>query len=109
MSETDCDVLVVGGGVTGVGAALSAARAGARTTLIESRPFVGGNATTGLAIHSFFTRHREQVVRGIAQELVGACQAAGGRGRARSVRRLRQHGDTGGWRHIPDGGQSPPA
>ncbi|GHS88702.1 hypothetical protein AGMMS50218_13160 [Actinomycetota bacterium] len=78
MPETDCDVLVVGGGVTGVGAALAAARSGARTTLIESRPFVGGNATTGLAVHSYFTRYREQVVKGIAQELVDECQAAGG-------------------------------
>lgn len=78
MAEADCDVLVVGGGVTGVGAALTAARNGARTTLLEAHPFVGGNATTGLAIHSYFTRYREQVVKGVAQELVDACQAAGG-------------------------------
>lgn len=78
MTDTTCDVLVVGGGVTGVGAALAAARSGARTTLVEARPFVGGNATTGLAIHSYFTRNREQVVKGVAQDLLDACQAAGG-------------------------------
>lgn len=78
MSDWDCDVLVVGGGVTGVGAAIAAARTGARTILLEARPFVGGNAATGLCIHSYFTRFREQVVFGLAQELVDRCTAAGG-------------------------------
>lgn len=78
MSDWDCDVLVVGGGVTGVGAAIAAARSGAQTILLEARPFVGGNAATGLCIHSYFTRFREQVVFGLAQELVDRCTAAGG-------------------------------
>lgn len=78
MSDVDCDVLVVGGGVTGVGAAIAAARSGAQTVLLEARPFVGGNAATGLCIHTYFTRFREQVVFGLAQELVDRCTAAGG-------------------------------
>jgi len=36
------DVLVCGGGPAGVGAALFAARTGAKTMLIESMPFLGG-------------------------------------------------------------------
>jgi sarcosine oxidase, subunit alpha len=36
------DVLVVGGGAAGLGVALEAARAGARTVLIESEPNLGG-------------------------------------------------------------------
>ncbi|HYM67141.1 MAG TPA: 2Fe-2S iron-sulfur cluster-binding protein, partial [Patescibacteria group bacterium] len=36
------DVLVVGGGPAGIGAAIEAARAGARTMLIESEPALGG-------------------------------------------------------------------
>ncbi len=47
----EADVLVVGGGPAGVGAALAAARRGARTFLIEQSGAVGGVATTGLMSH----------------------------------------------------------
>ena len=43
-----CDVLIAGGGVAGVAAALSAARAGAKVTLIEREYALGGLATLGL-------------------------------------------------------------
>ncbi|HTJ02511.1 MAG TPA: FAD-dependent oxidoreductase [Methylovirgula sp.] len=39
------DVLVCGGGVSGVGAALGAARAGAKTMVVERNAFLGGAAT----------------------------------------------------------------
>ena len=42
------EVLVVGGGPAGVGAALAAARTGARTTLVEHYGFLGGMWTAGL-------------------------------------------------------------
>ncbi len=38
------DVLVVGGGPAGIGAALGAARAGARTLIVENHSFFGGVA-----------------------------------------------------------------
>ena len=44
----ECDVCVVGGGVGGVSAAVSAARYGANTILIESTGCLGGQATLGL-------------------------------------------------------------
>lgn len=44
------DVLVVGGGPAGVSAAVSAARAGARTFLVESYGFLGGMWTAGLVL-----------------------------------------------------------
>ncbi|HOF19594.1 MAG TPA: FAD-dependent oxidoreductase, partial [Phycisphaerae bacterium] len=42
------DVVVAGGGVAGVAAALSAARQGARTALVEKTILLGGLATSGL-------------------------------------------------------------
>ncbi|MDN4073057.1 FAD-dependent oxidoreductase [Fictibacillus terranigra] len=78
MYEMDCDVLVIGGGVTGVAAATAAARNGAKTILIESKPFVGGNATTGLCLHNFITKLGRQVVFGIAQEMVDRLVMMGG-------------------------------
>ena len=43
-----CDVAVVGGGIAGIAAALSAARAGAKTILLEQQYALGGLATIGL-------------------------------------------------------------
>jgi hypothetical protein len=78
MSELDFDVLVIGGGVTGVAAATAAARTGAKTALVEIKPFVGGNATTGLCLHNFVTKNGRQVVFGLAQEMVDRLMEMGG-------------------------------
>ena len=42
MREIECDVLVVGGGMGGVAAALAAARRGCRTCLLEETDWLGG-------------------------------------------------------------------
>ncbi len=47
----EVDVLVAGGGPAGVGAALGAARNGAKTMLIESANCLGGMATAGMMSH----------------------------------------------------------
>jgi len=46
----ETDVLVVGGGPAGLGAALGAAHAGARVVLAERYGFLGGNATAALVM-----------------------------------------------------------
>jgi glycine/D-amino acid oxidase-like deaminating enzyme len=54
----DTDVLVVGGGPAGIGAAVAAAEAGARVVLAERYGFLGGNATAALVmpLMSFHTQ-----------------------------------------------------
>jgi hypothetical protein len=54
----DTDVLVVGGGPAGIGAAMGAAEAGARVVLAERYGFLGGNATIALVmpLMSFHTQ-----------------------------------------------------
>ena len=54
----DTDVLVVGGGPAGLGAALGAAQAGAKVILAERYGFLGGNATAALVmpLMSFHTQ-----------------------------------------------------
>lgn len=62
----DTDVLVVGGGPAGLGAALGAAQAGARVVLAERYGFLGGNATAALVmpLMSFHTAHPTKEKKG---------------------------------------------
>lgn len=59
----EADVLVVGGGPAGLGAALGAAAAGAEVVLAERYGFLGGNATAALVmpLMSFHTRRGTSV------------------------------------------------
>ena len=50
-SEENYDFIVVGGGMAGLCAAISAARHGAKTALIHARPVLGGNASSEIRIH----------------------------------------------------------
>ena len=62
----DTDVLVVGGGPAGIGAALGAVQAGARVILAERYGFLGGNATAALVmpLMSFHTQTPTKERRG---------------------------------------------
>lgn len=72
MFEKSYDVLVAGGGVAGVAAALEAARRGLRTALVEKTVLVGGLATTGLVniYLPLCDGKGTQVTFGIAEELL---------------------------------------
>ena len=64
------DVVVCGGGAAGIGAAVGAARAGARVCLVEKYGFLGGAATNAqvLSYCGLFTRGDapERAVGGVA-------------------------------------------
>lgn len=49
--EKDYDVAIVGGGLSGVCAALSCARYGAKTAIIQARPVFGGNNSSEVRMH----------------------------------------------------------
>lgn len=66
------DCVVVGGGIAGVSAAVSAARGGAKTLLIEKSINLGGLATNGLIswYEPLCDGNGNQVIYGIAEELI---------------------------------------
>lgn len=72
------DVAVLGGGVSGIAAALAAARHGARVLLVEREDFLGGVAVSGLGILGFRDRAGETMTGGIAQELIDRLSAMRG-------------------------------
>lgn len=51
MIVLESDILVAGGGVSGVTAALAAARNGAKVILCQDRPVLGGNASSEIRMH----------------------------------------------------------
>lgn len=66
------DVIVCGGGPSGVGAAVTSARKGLKTLLIERYGFLGGMWTAALVNPFFDTEHKDGLVREIVDELKGA-------------------------------------
>lgn len=74
----DYDVVVAGGGASGVCAAIAAARNGARTMVIEQFGFCGGNAAIFLPLLSFLDQQGNEVIKGIGKEIVDRVIELGG-------------------------------
>jgi hypothetical protein len=70
------DVIVLGGGTAGVAAAIQAARAGAKTLLVEKTGMLGGTMTNGgVNFPGLFHAWGRQIIAGIGWELVSRCVA----------------------------------
>lgn len=68
--RSNFDIVIIGGGIAGICAAIKSARGGARTLLIERFSFVGGISTAGMV--SPFMKHwigEKSLVNGIFLEL----------------------------------------
>ena len=73
--SVQCDVLVVGGGVSGIAAAVGASRAGAKVALIEKYGFLGGMATAGMVstVCGAYLHSAEGKARFVSQGFVKEC------------------------------------
>ncbi len=74
---SDYDVIVVGAGSAGSTAAIAAARAGAKTMLIERLPFLGGISTAVLdTFYGYYTPGKisKKIVGGIADDVIKGLQ-----------------------------------
>src|SRR5690554_209362 len=67
----EADVVVCGGGPAGIGAALAAARTGAKTVLIERYGFLGGMGTAAAVCTFAYGYHdkRRFIIGGVFQEI----------------------------------------
>ncbi|MCX6375643.1 MAG: FAD-dependent oxidoreductase [Armatimonadetes bacterium] len=74
------DVIVAGGGVAGIAAAVSSARLGAKTILIERYGFLGGLGTAGLVnpFMSSYTSDGKPLVGGFFSEICARMKDMGG-------------------------------
>lgn len=73
--RTSVDVLVVGGGPSGIMAAEAAAKKGLKVMLIESKSFLGGNLTIGLPILGYLSQKGKLITQGLAQKFIDRLKA----------------------------------
>ena len=70
-NDSDYDVIVVGGGPAGIGAALAATETGARTVLIERESIIGGTTVQAEVCDiGLFYAWKRQIIAGPAWDLV---------------------------------------
>ena len=68
--RNECDILVAGAGPAGIGAAITAARKGAKVTLVEYGGKLGGMWTLGLLSPFFDTLSKDGLNREIREKLM---------------------------------------
>jgi hypothetical protein len=72
------DVVVIGGGPGGIGAAVAAAREGVKVILVERLGYLGGNLGSGQPLLAFLDNNRKQIVAGLAQQLIDGLEQMSG-------------------------------
>lgn len=78
ISRVSYDVVILGGGASGIGAALAAARNGASVMVVDAGPMVGGELVSGIPVDGCLSSAGEWVVGGVARELFDECDRLGG-------------------------------
>lgn len=91
-AELQCDVCVVGGGSGGMGAALSAARAGAEVVLVEKQPKLGGTSC-----RAYVSNWEPGPGSALAREIYSLLDDRGAAGITRDFNRDRKLGPFGLW------------
>lgn len=109
--KIETDVLVVGGGASGLAAAITAGRRGVKVVLVERYGFCGGAAVAGLSgtvcgLYSATDNpasRPKQIVFGFADEFVSRMEAAGGlTGPVRYGKTFTRVHDPLVWRRVAD-------
>ena len=65
----DCDLCVIGGGLSGMAAAISAAREGLKVVLMQERPMLGGNASSEIRMWICGAQGKGNRETGILEEI----------------------------------------
>ena len=79
LNKINFDVAVIGGGTAGGFAAISAAKNGAKTILIEKNSTLGGTITTAnVNIPGLFFAWGKQIISGPCWEAIKRCEESGG-------------------------------
>ena len=76
--NVDSDVVILGAGASGVAAAISAARAGLRTLLVDAGPMPGGELISGMAIDGALNARGEWILGGVGRDILAECEKLGG-------------------------------
>lgn len=74
----ECDVVVLGAGASGLAAAITAARAGLKTLLVDAGPMPGGELISGMAIDGALNGQGEWILGGVGRDILAECERLGG-------------------------------